>query len=62
MAPREGKSIEEIPLPDVQYDRNELYSNLADVINGEAEQIVTGASLRVLKLMEAALKALRRAL
>jgi scyllo-inositol 2-dehydrogenase (NADP+) len=55
MAPREGKSIEEIPLPDVQYDRNELYSNLADVINGEAEQIVTGEqALRVLKLMEAA--------
>ncbi len=55
MAPRQGGSIDKMPLPEVHYDRNELYSNLADVINGEAEQIVTGAqALRVLKLMEAA--------
>ena len=55
MAPRQGESTEEVSLPEVQYDRNELYSNLADVVNGEAEQIVTGEqALRVLKLMEAA--------
>jgi predicted dehydrogenase len=55
MAPRQSNSIEKLSLPDVRYDRNELYSNLADVVNGEAEQIVTGEqALRVLKLMEAA--------
>jgi predicted dehydrogenase len=57
MAPRLGKSIEKLPLPEVDYDRNELYSNLADAVNGEAEQIVTAEqALRVFKLMEAAFK------
>ena len=55
MAPRAANSTEEHPLPDILYDRNELYSNLVDVINGKAEQIVTAEqALRVLKLMEAA--------
>ncbi len=55
MAPRQGQSIEELELPDVVYDRNELYSNLVDTINGTAKQIVTPEqALRVLKLMEAA--------
>ena len=55
MAPREANSAEELPLPELDYDRNELYSNLVDVVNGEAEQIVKGEeALRVLKLMEAA--------
>ena len=54
MAPRESNSAEELPLPELDYDRNELYSNLVDTINGEAEQIVTGEqALRVLRLMEA---------
>lgn len=55
MAPRGDNSIEELDLPVVEFDSNELYANVADVVNGEAEQIVTGAqALRVLKLMEAA--------
>lgn len=55
MAPRQENSTEVLPLPDLDYDRNELYSNLVDVVNGEAEQIVKGEeALRVLKLMEAA--------
>jgi scyllo-inositol 2-dehydrogenase (NADP+) len=55
MAPRGDNSVEEYPLPDVEYDRNELYSNLVDVINGEAEQIVKPEeALRTLRLMEAA--------
>jgi len=57
MAPRQGDSIERLPLPDVQYDFNALYSNLADTVNGTAKQIVTPEeALRVLKLMEAAFK------
>ncbi|MDR1001408.1 MAG: Gfo/Idh/MocA family oxidoreductase [Clostridiales bacterium] len=57
MAPRERDSVEEHPLPDVAYDKNTLYLNLADVIDGKAEQIVTAEqALRVLKLMEAAFK------
>lgn len=55
MAPRGENSVEVLPLPEVEFDNNELYSNLVDTINGTAEQIVTGEqALRVLKLMEAA--------
>ena len=55
MAPRGDNSVEVLPLPSVDFDHNELYSNLVDTINGTAEQIVTGEqALRVLKLMEAA--------
>ncbi|NLL90979.1 MAG: Gfo/Idh/MocA family oxidoreductase [Ruminococcaceae bacterium] len=54
MAPRDDKTIEEVPLPEVVVDRNALYANLVDTINGEAEQIVTAEeALRVLRLMEA---------
>lgn len=57
MAPRDGSSLQELPLPEVCFDNNELYSNLVDVINGEAAQIVTQEhALRVLRLMEAAVK------
>lgn len=57
MAPRDDKSLQKVPLPEVQFDNNELYSNLVDTINGEAEQIITQEhALRVLKLMEAAEK------
>lgn len=55
MAPRKENSVEVLPLPAVDFDHNELYSNLVDTINGTAAQIVTGEqALRVLKLMEAA--------
>lgn len=55
MAPRGESSVETLPLPSVEFDHNELYSNLVDTIEGTATQIVTGEqALRVLKLMEAA--------
>jgi len=55
MAPRGDNSVNVLPLPSVDFDRNELYGNLVDVIEGTAEQIVTGEqALRVLRLMEAA--------
>ena len=55
MAPRGDNSVNVMPLPSIDFDRNELYSNLVDTIEGTAEQIVTGEqALRVLKLMEAA--------
>lgn len=55
MAPRGENSVELLSLPSVEFDRNELYKNLVDTINGTAQQIVTGEqALRVLKLMEAA--------
>lgn len=50
-----------MPLPDITYDRNELYSNVCDVVLGEGEQIVKNEeALRILKLMEAALESDRR--
>lgn len=55
MAPRDEASTEAYQLPTVDFDNNELYSNLVDTIDGKAEQIVTSEqALRVLKLMEAA--------
>ena len=57
MAPRQENSTEVLPLPDLDYDRNELYSNLVYVINGTADQIVTQEqALRVMRLMEAAIE------
>ncbi len=57
MAPRLRGSTEELPLPEVRFDANELYVNLVDVIEGRAEQIVKPEeALRVLRIMEAAFK------
>ena len=57
MAPRLNNSVDELPLPEVDFDNNELYSNFVDVCFDGAEQIVTGEhALRVLRLMEAALE------
>lgn len=57
MAPRGANSTTELPLPEFDYDRNELYSNLCDVILGKAEQVVKNEqALRILRLMEAALE------
>ncbi len=54
MAPRAKNTVEELPLPEVVVDRNALYVNLVDTINGEAEQLVTAEqALRCLRLMEA---------
>jgi len=51
-----GPQNEEIPISKVIYDRNSLYRNLVNTIEGTEEQLVTGEqALRVLKLMEAAL-------
>lgn len=57
MAPRGKDTMDDLPLPDITYDRNELYSNMCDVVLGEAEPIVKNEeALRILKLMEAALE------
>lgn len=57
MAPRREDTIEELPLPKVEFDANELYVNLVDTIEGTAEQIVKPEqTLRILRLMEAALR------
>lgn len=55
MAPRGENSTEVLPLPEVDFDNNELYSNLIDTICHTAGQIVTGEqALRCLRIMEAA--------
>lgn len=54
MAPRCVASVKNVPFPEIDYDHNELYHNLVDTINGDADPIVTGEqALRVLRLMEA---------
>ena len=53
MAPRDGQSTRELALPQVVVDRNGLYLNLVDTINGTAAPLVTAEeALRVLRLME----------
>ena len=57
MAPRLDGSTEVLPLPEVDFDNNELYVNLVQAIDGTAPQIVTPEhALRVLRLMEAAMR------
>jgi predicted dehydrogenase len=57
MAPRSENSIQKHSLPNLRVDRDGLYINLVDVIDGKSEQIVTGEqALRVLRLMEAAIE------
>ena len=57
MAPRGDGSVETLPLPEVDFDNNELYLNLVETIDGAAEQIVTNDhALRVMRLMEAAMR------
>ncbi len=57
MAPRGDGSIDTLPLPQVNFDNNELYVNLVETIQGTAEQIVTPEqALRVMRLMEAAIR------
>lgn len=57
MAPRNADSVEEMPLPYFDYDRNALYANVCDVVLGKAEPIIKNEeALRVLRLMEAALE------
>lgn len=57
MAPRGDGSTETLPLPPVEFDNNELYLNLAAAIDGTAAQLVMPEhALRVLRLMEAAMR------
>ena len=54
MAPRTPETIKEMPLPRIDTDIKDYYKNIAKVINGEAEQIVTHDQQReLMKLMEA---------
>ena len=41
MAPRTPETISELPLPRIDCDIHDYYRNIAAVVNGEAEQIVT---------------------
>lgn len=61
MAPRlDSATVEELPLPRFDFDRNTLYRNFVETVRGEAAQIVTQEhALRVLMLMEAALRSSR---
>lgn len=53
MAPRDEQSTQEVALPQVVVDRNGLYLNLVDTVNGTAAPLVTAEeALRVLRLME----------
>ena len=57
MAPRGDGSTQTLPLPEVDFDNNEMYMNLVDAIDGKAPQIVTNEqALRVMRLMEAAME------
>ena len=57
MAPRAAASVETLPVPEIDFDNNSLYKNLVEAIEGKAKQIVTAEqALRVMKLMEAAVK------
>ena len=61
MAPRTKSSIQELPLPRFDFDRNELYKNFVECCQGKAEQIVsTGHALRVLRLMEACFESAKK--
>ena len=54
MAPRTPETIKESPLPRIDCDIHDYYRNIADVINGEAEQIVTHDEQRqLMRIMEA---------
>lgn len=57
MAPRDASSIVELPLPDVEYDRNALYANFAACVQGRETPLITcDEALRTLRLMEAAMR------
>ena len=54
MAPREANTVETLPLPRFDFDRNTLYVNFVETCQGKAEQIVTQEhALHVLRIMEA---------
>lgn len=54
MAPRTKETIDTLELPRVPTDIKDYYRNIAQVVNGEAEQIVTHDQQReLMKLMEA---------
>ncbi|WP_099206156.1 Gfo/Idh/MocA family protein [Scatolibacter rhodanostii] len=54
MAPRTPETIETLPIEKVHCDIKDYYRNIAAVVNGEAEQIVTHDQQRdLMKLMEA---------
>ncbi len=54
MAPRKEDTVETLPLPRFDFDRNELYKNFFETCIGKAEQIVTQEhALKVMRIMEA---------
>ena len=54
MAPRTPETIKEYPLERIDSDIHDYYRNIAAVVNGEAEAIVTHDQQReLMRLMEA---------
>lgn len=54
MAPRTPETISELPLPRIDTDIKDYYRNIAKVVNGEADPIVTHDQQReLMRLMEA---------
>lgn len=54
MAPRPKHTIEELPLPEVKTDAADYYRNIAAVMDGKAELIVTPEqALRVMRVIDA---------
>ena len=54
MAPRTPETISELPLPRIDTDIHDYYRNIAKVVNGEADPIVTHDQQReLMRLMEA---------
>jgi predicted dehydrogenase len=57
MAPREGYSIEKLPIPRIDKNPREYYHNVFDYREGKAEILVKNEEvMRVLRLIEVALK------
>jgi predicted dehydrogenase len=60
MAPREGDTTQEYPLPEMNSDVRDFYRNMVQAVRGEAEQLVTHHQLmRVMRLMEAMFESAR---
>ncbi len=60
MAPRGRETLEELPLPRFDFDRNALYRNFVETCLGTAQQTVTADhALRVLRIMEACFRSAR---
>mgnify|MGYP000624406569 CR=1 FL=1 len=57
MAPRDGNSVEELPIPRIQSNPREYYANVFDYLEGKADILVKNEQvMRVLRVIELALE------